>query len=121
MSESKEIKIGDKTFLILKERNFKAQCDLELAIPTGKTEVPRYEVIKADCRIMDIIRDLKGNMKSKEFRNIIDEDIEALTTEQGDELYNELLNYRFDKELKEASRLKKKIKKTKRGKTNTSK
>ena len=98
--ETKEQKIGSKTFLITKERTFIAQCDLDMKIPPGKINATKYDVIIADCKIMDIIKDKRGNMIRKDYRGIIMEDMGNLSNDEGEELYLELLKFRFPEALK---------------------
>lgn len=104
-----EKQIGDKTFAIYKVRSFLRQCNLELAVSSIKN-VPKHEITRADCKILDLKRNEKGEMISKEFRDITDEDFDNLSAEEGDELYLEVLKYRFSDELKKAAELKKKVK-----------
>ena len=97
--ETKEIKIGSWNFLINKTRSFKDQCDLEMEMHPDNTRVPRYKIIQADCRVMDLIRNKKGDIIKKDYRKITEEDIFQITDEEGDELYLEVLKFRFPGQL----------------------
>jgi len=107
--EFKEVKVGEKTFAILKIRSFKRQCQIESAADGALKNISRLEVIKADCKILDLDRDDKGNLKGKIWRELSDEDFEELSDEEGDQLWLELINYRFAEQIKNNEELKKKI------------
>lgn len=111
MDEFKEKKIGDKVFQIKKKRSFVAQGDLEMYILPGRNEVPKYRVVIADCKIEELEKGPHGNVVGKKYRDVTMDDMESLTDEQGDELYLEVLKFRFGDVL---NKLKKKLQKSKK-------
>ena len=110
--ESKEVKIGDKNYLINKERTFKEQCDFELSIDSVTGKYPRYEVLRADCRIEIMERDEKDNIIGKKFVKLTDENFNDMINEEGDELYLEMLKYKFPEVFEKLETKKKSKKKT---------
>jgi len=95
--ETKEIKIGGYTFLVRKNRSFKAQCEIQEKSMKGKPLTP-MDIVKADCKVKE----------GKEFISISDKVLEDLDDVDGLELFHQVMDYRggSDFQLKEKSKKK---------------
>lgn len=85
-----------RTFRIYKERSFKTQCWLEVQADFRGT-MERYKIIQADCKMEALVRGDNGNINSKDFVEIPEEEFDKMTEKEGDELYLATLNFRYPK------------------------
>jgi len=80
-----EVNIGDKTFRIRKQRSLLADSIIQkIAFKEGS--IGKHDVIKADCEIFEL--------SLKQWRKIIDDDLDNISNQEGELLTDKLLELR---------------------------